>query len=153
LLNAKKLFRPRGKPVAKIKATLISGRTINQGTSKEYGKTSREYYENVAICEIDPADLKVLGIKDGANVRISTEHGQVTVKATESKRGPHPKIIYMPYGPWVNAIVNPTTHGTGMPSYKGIPAEIEPAAPTERVLGLEELLKETFRKTQPDARD
>jgi formylmethanofuran dehydrogenase subunit D len=137
--------------MGKIKVTLISGRTINQGTGKEHGKTSQEYYENVAICEIDPEDLKTLNIKGGTNIKVSTEHGQVTVKAIESKRGPHPKIIYMPYGPWVNAIVNPITHGTGMPSYKGIPAEIEPAAPTEQVLGLQELLKQTFRKPQPNA--
>lgn len=137
--------------MAKIKVTLLSGRTINQGTGKEHGKTSQEYYENVATCEIDPEDIRTLGLKNGTNVKISTEHGTVTVKATESKRGPHPKIIYMPYGPWVNVIVNPTTHGTGMPSYKGIPAEIEPAAPNERVLSLQELLEQTFRKTAPNA--
>jgi formylmethanofuran dehydrogenase subunit D len=132
--------------MAKIKVTLISGRTINQGTGKEHGKTSQEYYENVATCEIDPEDLKTLDIKNGTSIKVSTEHGTVTVKAIESKRGPHPKIIYMPYGPWVNVIVNPTTHGTGMPSYKGIPAEIEPALSTEQVLSLPELLKQTFRK-------
>jgi formylmethanofuran dehydrogenase subunit D len=132
--------------MAKIQVTLLSGRTINQGTSKEHGKTSQEYYENVATCEIDPDDLKALDIKNGTNVKVSTQHGTVTVKAIQSRRGPHPKIIYMPYGPWVNTIVNPATHGTGMPSYKGIPAEIEPAAPTERVLSLQELLEQTFRK-------
>lgn len=137
--------------MAKIKVTLLSGRTINQGTGKEHGKTSQEYYENVAICEIDPTDIKTLDLKNGTNVKISTEHGTVTVKPIESKRGPHPKIIYMPYGPWVNVIISPTTHGTGMPSYKGIPAEIEPAAPTERVLSLQELLEQTFRKTTPNA--
>jgi len=137
--------------MAKIKVTLLSGRTINQGTGKEHGKTSQEYYESVATCEIDPEDIKTLGLKNGTNVKVSTEHGTVTVKAVESKRGPHPKIIYMPYGPWVNVIVNPTTHGTGMPSYKGIPAEIEPAASDERVLSLQELLEQTFRKTATDA--
>jgi formylmethanofuran dehydrogenase subunit D len=132
--------------VKKVKVTLLSGRTIHQGTSKEHGKTSQEYYESVAICEIDPEDLKALGIKEGANVKVSTEHGSVVVKAVESKRAPHPKIVYMPYGPWVNIVVNPATHGTGMPSFKGIPAEVEPAAPTDCVLRLQELLKQTFKK-------
>lgn len=130
-----------------MKATLLSGRTIHQGTGKEYGKTSQEYYESVAICEIDPDDLKELGIKEGTNIKVSTEFGIVTVKAVASKRAPHTKIIYMPYGPWVNTIVNPATHGTGMPSFKGIPAEIEPASPADFVLTLQELLKQTFRKT------
>jgi formylmethanofuran dehydrogenase subunit D len=133
--------------MAKIKVTLLSGRTINQGTGKEHGKTSQEYYESVAICEIDPDDLKTLGMKEGANVKVSTESGSVIVKALESNRGPHPKIVYMPYGLWVNQVANPATHGTGMPSFKGIPAEIEPALPTESVLSLPELLKQTFGKS------
>ena len=132
----------------KMKVTLLSGRTINQGTGKEHGKTSQEYYESVAVCEIDPADLKILKVKEGANVKVSTEVGAVIVKAIESKRAPHSRIVYMPYGPWVNVTVNPATHGTGMPSFKGIPAEIEPATQTEPVLTLQELLKQTFRKTR-----
>ena len=133
--------------MGKMKVILVSGRTITQGTGKEYGKTSQWYYESVAICEIDPDDLKELGIREGANVKVSTEFGAVAVKAVASKRAPHKRIIYMPYGPWVNVIVNPATHGTGMPSFKGMAAEIEPATNTDVVLTLQELLKQTFRKT------
>lgn len=133
--------------MGKMKVTLLSGRTIHQGTGKEYGKTSQRYYESVTICEIDPDDLKELGIKEGVNIKVSTEFGSITVKAAASKRAPHPKIIYMPYGPWVNTVVDPATHGTGMPSFKGIPAQIEAAAPTDSVLTLQELLKQSFRKT------
>jgi len=131
----------------KIKVTLLSGRTIHQGTGKECGKTSQEYYKNVAICEIDPEDMKTSGIKEGTNVKVSTESGSVIVKATESKRASHQQIVYMPYGPWVNTIIDSKTHGTGMPTFKGIPATIEPATPTEPVLTLQELLKQNFRKT------
>jgi formylmethanofuran dehydrogenase subunit D len=129
----------------KIKVTLLSGRTIDQGTSKEYGKLSKEYRENVAVCEIDPDDLKELGLKENFNVKVSTQYGSVVVVAKDSKRAPHPKIVYMPYGLWVNLIVEPETHGTGMPSFKGIPAEIEPAL-KEKVLTLPQLLKQTFGK-------
>jgi formylmethanofuran dehydrogenase subunit D len=41
--------------------------------------------------------------------------------------------------------MNPETHGTGMPSLKGIPAEVEPA-PKERVLSLPEILEEHFKR-------
>ena len=131
--------------MSKIKVTLLTGRTIDQGTTKEHGKLSDEYRESVAICEVDPDDLKKLGVKENSNVKISTEYGAVVVKAKESKRGPHPKIVYMPYGLWANIIVNPQTHGTGMPSFKGIAAEIQPAS-TEKVPTLPQLLKKTFRK-------
>ncbi len=131
--------------MSKIKVTLLTGRTIDQGTTKEHGKLSDEYRESVAICEMDIDDLKRLGVKDDSNVKLSTEYGEVVVKAKESKRGPHPEIVYMPYGLWSNIIVNPQTHGTGMPSFKGIVAEIQPAS-TERVLTLPQLLKKIFRK-------
>ena len=131
--------------MAELKVTLLTGRTIDQGTTKEHGKLSDAYRENVAICEIDPADLEGLDIKENTNVRISTQHGAVVVKAKESKRSPHPGIVYMPYGLWANMVVGSQTHGTGMPSFKGITAEIQPA-PAEEVPTIPQLLKQTFRR-------
>lgn len=131
--------------LSKIKVTLLTGRTIDQGTSKEYGKLSNKYKESVAICEVDPDDMKELAIKEDSNVRISTEHGSVIVRAKDSKRGPHPKVVYMPYGFWANLLINSCTDGTGMPTFKGITAQVEPA-PNSIVLDLTELLKLTFGK-------
>ncbi|MBC7130953.1 molybdopterin dinucleotide-binding protein, partial [Candidatus Bathyarchaeota archaeon] len=116
-----------------------------QGVSKEHGKFSKEYMESVAICYLDPQDLKKLGIKDGTNVKVTTEFGSVVVKSIKSIRTPHPGIAFIPYGPWANAVMDPETHGLGMPSFKGIPAEVEPA-PEEPILTLKELLKLQFGK-------
>ncbi|MCK5563362.1 molybdopterin dinucleotide-binding protein [Candidatus Bathyarchaeota archaeon] len=129
----------------KIKVKLLTGRTIDQGTSKEHGKLSSEYQEKVAICEIDPTDLNELALKENPNIKISTEYGSVVVKAIESKRAPHPKVIYMPYGLWANLLMDSHTHGTGMPTFKGITAYMEPA-PETPILSLPELLKQTFKK-------
>jgi formylmethanofuran dehydrogenase subunit D len=129
----------------KLQVTLITGRTIEQGVGKERGKSSKEYGESVSVCYIDPADLKRLGIKEKTSVQVSTQHGSVIVKAVESPRGPHPNVIFIPYGPWVNIVVNPETHGIGMPSLKGIPAEVEPA-PEKPVLTLKELFERQFGK-------
>ncbi|MBS7646387.1 MAG: molybdopterin dinucleotide binding domain-containing protein [Candidatus Bathyarchaeia archaeon] len=129
----------------KLKVTLLTGRTIEQGVGKELGKATKEYAESVSICYMDPEDMKKLGVKDGTNIQVSTAFGSVVVKAKKSLRAPHPSVIYIPYGPWANAIVNPETHGIGMPSFKGVPATVEPA-PDKPVLGLEELLKQQFRK-------
>ena len=129
----------------KLQVTLLTGRTIEQGVGKERGKASKEYFESVSVCYMDPEDLKRLGIKEKTNVQVSTEHGSVVVKAVKSLRGPHPSVIFIPYGPWANAVVNPETHSIGMPSLKGIPAEVEPA-PNKPILGLEKLLEEEFGK-------
>ena len=129
----------------KLNVSLLTGRTLRQGKGKEQGKLSELYWKSVAICEIDPNDLKNLGVKENSNVKITTDYGSVIVRAVKSLRAPHPGAVFVPYGPWASIIVNPKTHGTGMPSFKGIIAEIEPA-PAETVLKLLELLKQQYKK-------
>jgi formylmethanofuran dehydrogenase subunit D len=131
--------------ISKLNVTLLTGRTIEQGVGKECGKASKDYFESVAVCYVDPESLKRLGTKEGNNVRVSTDYGSVIVEALKSPRGPHPSVIFIPYGAWANAVVNPETDSIGMPSLKGIPAEIEPAT-DKVVLGLRELLREQFGK-------
>ncbi len=101
--------------------------------------------DSVSVCYVDPEDLKILGIKEKTNILVSTKYGSVVVKALKSKRTPHPRIIYIPYGPWANVVVDPETHAIGMPSFKGIPAMIESAGNLP-LLSFEELLKSQFGK-------
>jgi len=112
--------------------TLVTGRSTAQGRSKEKGKKTSEYIDSVTVCEFDPSDLEALGVRPGENVKISTAHGSVILKAVESKQTPHKGIIFIPYGPWANMLISPETEGTGMPSFKGIPTTIVPA-PDSRV--------------------
>jgi formylmethanofuran dehydrogenase subunit D len=128
----------------KLNVMLVTGRTIEQGVGKERGKSSRDYVESVSVCYMDPEDMRRLGVKDGVNVQVSTSSGSVIVKAKKSLRAPHPGVVYIPYGPWANVIVDPETHGIGMPTLKGVPAIVEPA-PDKPILSLEELIKQ-FRK-------
>ena len=130
---------------SKLKVTLITGRTIEQGVGKEHGKASKEYAESVSVCYLDPEDLKKLGIKEKTNILVSTEYDKVVVKALKSLRAPHLSVAFIPYGPWANAVADPETDSIGMPSFKGIPAEIEPA-PDKPVLSLKELLRVQFGK-------
>lgn len=111
---------------------MITGRSVAQGRAKEKGKKTSEYIDSVTICEFDPKDLKALGVGPGENVRISTAHGRVVLKAAESKQTPHEGIIFIPYGAWANILISPETDGTGMPSFKGIPAEVT-SAPDSKV--------------------
>lgn len=129
----------------KLEVTLLTGRTIDQGTGKEYGKLTREYFESVTICQMDPEDMERLGVRANENIKVTTNYGSVVVKAIPSTKASHHKIAFIPYGPWVNLVMNPQTHGTGMPSLKGISAEIKPAR-DEEVLSLLELLKVHYGK-------
>lgn len=132
----------KNESVPKLRVSVITGRTIDQGADKERGKLSDDYMKSVAVCEMDPDDMKILGVKENSKVQITTSYGSIVVYVKKSRRTPHPKTIFIPYGPWASLIVNSKTHGTGMPSLKGIPAEVKPT--DQPVLNLRELLKQQF---------
>lgn len=115
-----------------MEVILITGRALTQGTTREARKTTSNYVKAAAICELDPDDLAKLGVGEGTPVRVRTDHGSVVVYAALSTQAPHPGIAFVPMGPWANQVIRPETDGTGMPSYKSVPAIIEPA-PTETV--------------------
>ena len=123
---------------------LLTGRTIYQGVGKEQGKLSDEYFNSVAICEMDPEDMSRMTIMENSTVRVTTPSGSVVVKAVKSLRAPHPRTIFMPCGPWASLIMASETHGTGMPSLKGVPATIE-VAPMEKIQTVRELLDANYR--------
>ncbi|MEM1538955.1 MAG: molybdopterin dinucleotide binding domain-containing protein [Candidatus Bathyarchaeia archaeon] len=123
-----------------LKVTLITGRTISQGITREGRKKLKEYMESVAVCELDPDDLGKLGVKEGDPIRVKTNYGTVVVSAKVSTQAPHPSIAFMPMGPWANEVIGQETDSVGMPSFKGVEAEIEPA-PGEKVQDVLALIK------------
>ena len=119
------------------KVNLISGRTTVQGRNLD-SKMSEEYFEEVARCDLNKADMEKLGVAAEESVKVKTSYGEVVVKAKEAAGTPE-GIAFIPMGPWANALVSGDTHGAGMPSYKGIDAEIEKTG--EKVLPVKELMQ------------
>ena len=130
----------------KLKVTLITGRTIDQGVGKERGKGSQEYFDTASVVFIDASDMQKLGIKNGRNVRVTTRFGFVIVKAIKQPRGANPGMIFIPCGSWANCVCGDDTYTMGMPLFKGFPAEVEPAS-DEPVLKLEELLLKEYGRS------
>lgn len=128
-----------------MEVTLITCRSIAQGEAMESGKEHDAYTASTAVCELDPRDMEKLGIREGDTLKISTDSGEVHVKAVKSTQEPHPGIVFIPLGPWANVVVDPDTSSTGMPSFKGIKATIEPAV-DEKVLSAAELIRERYLK-------
>lgn len=129
----------------KLEFLLLTGRTVYQGVEKEKGKFTSGYQEHVAICEVDPDDMQRLNIKESSRIRVTTDFGDVVVRAVKSLRAPHTKIIFMPYGPWASVIMDAGTDGTGMPTLKGIPASLTNVS-NEKILTVKELLEQFYRK-------
>ena len=125
-----------------MRITILTGRTIDQGCGKEIGKTSKEYMENVAICEMNEEDMKKLGIQDGDRVKVTTKFGSVVLTAKKSRRIRSSGTAFIPYGAWANCITGSSTDGTGMPLLKGLPARIEPT--DEEVLSIKDLIDQLF---------
>jgi len=121
-----------------LRITILTGRTIDQGCGKEIGKTSEEYVESVALCEMNEEDMRKLGIRDGDRVKVTTEFGSVVLTAKKSRRIRTSGTAFVPYGPWANCIMGSDTDGTGMPLLKGVPAHIEPT--DEEILSIRDLI-------------
>ena len=127
----------------KLRVTLITGRTIDQGVGKEMGKGSKEYFDSSSVCFIDEADMRKPGIRNRSNVKVTSKYGSVIVKALKNPYGSNPGLVFIPCGLWANAVCGDETYGMGMPLFKGFTVEVE-AAPTQVVLTLDELLKEEY---------
>jgi len=129
-----------------VKFTLLTGRSLVQGVGKEAGKFSEKYIQEVSTCQIDPEDLKILNVKPGDYVRLTTEYGSVVLRVAASSLV-HRGSVFVPYGPYANLLIGTKTGGTGMPSFKGIPVEVEPA-PGESVPEIKELLIKTYGRVK-----
>ncbi len=129
----------------KLHATLITGRTIEQGVGKEMGKGSPEYYDSCAVCFFDKSDMIKLGIKNGQTVKVTSKFGSVIVRAQKYQWGTMPGMVFIPCGLWANAVCGDDTYSMGMPLFKGFPVDVE-AAPDQPVLTLDELLKLEYGK-------
>jgi len=123
--------------VATIQVNLISGRSVQQGVAIEGGKEKPAYRTAAGIIELDPSDLKKLGAWKSTNVRVTSDYGNVVVKAIETTQGPHPGLAFIPMGPWANTIIDPNTYSTGMPTFKGTPVKVDVAMNEPVLLGIE----------------
>ncbi|MFW9871222.1 MAG: molybdopterin dinucleotide binding domain-containing protein [Candidatus Thorarchaeota archaeon] len=129
-----------------VNALVTSGRTLKQGRGMEIGKLSSEYFEEVSVCEMDKVTFEALGIEEGDPIRVETIHGKVVVKSRLDRRA-EPGVVFIPCGPYANAITGTDTEGTGMPDYKSIEAQLFPAK-GEQVLSVKELLTKMVEESK-----
>ncbi|MFW9965886.1 MAG: molybdopterin dinucleotide binding domain-containing protein [Candidatus Thorarchaeota archaeon] len=122
-----------------VNVVLTSGRTLKQGQTMELGKLNQEYFEAVAICEVDKSTLEALGLEEGDPVKVETAAGSVIVACKLDRRA-EPGIAFMPCGPWANAVLDSDTIESGMPGFKDMRAKLF-AAKGKKVPSAEDLLR------------
>lgn len=107
---------------------LIPGRTARQGTSLNEGKLQAEYVDETNTLLMNGADMARLGLTNGDRVRVRSEQGAVELKCLAAKEGELPSgLLFLPYGDPSSRLMGGETHGTGMPTSKGIDVDLEPA--------------------------
>lgn len=105
---------------------LIPGRTSKQGVGISEGKFKEGYQSETRTLQVAPQDMQRLGLKDNDRVRLKSEWGQIEVSITAAKGDELPPgLLFIPYGDLSSQLMGGETHGSGMPTSKGIDVELE----------------------------
>ena len=106
---------------------LIPGRTSRQGTTLNEGKSTDGYLDEINTVQVNPEDMKRLGISGGDRVLLWNDVGEVTVpiKASKGDELP-PGMLFISYGDISSRLMGLDTHGSGMPDSKGLDVWLEP---------------------------
>jgi len=104
---------------------LIPGRTSRQGTGISIGKFETDYQEEINTLQVAPADMHRLGLSNGDRVLVESEWGRIEIQVTAAKADELPPgLLFMAYGDQSSRLMGGDTHGSGMPTSKGIDVTI-----------------------------
>ena len=105
---------------------LIPGRTSKQGCGISEGKFAENYQSEINTLQVSSEDMQRLDLSDGDRVRLIGEHGQVEVAVKGAKPDELPPgLLFIPYGDLSSRLMGADTHGSGMPTSKGMDVQLE----------------------------
>jgi formylmethanofuran dehydrogenase subunit D len=105
---------------------LIPGRTSKQGVGISEGKFKEGYLTETRTLLVAPQDMRRLKLKDSDRVRLKSEFGQIEVSIAAAKGDELPTgLLFIAYGDLSSRLMGGDTHGSGMPTSKGIDVELE----------------------------
>src|SRR3954463_13536750 len=105
---------------------LIPGRTSDQGCGISEGKFLEKYQREITSLQVAPGDMTRLGLAVGDRVRLTSEDGQVEVNVIAAKADELPVgMLFIAYGDISSKLMGGDTHGSGMPTSKGIDVTLE----------------------------
>lgn len=106
---------------------LIPGRTTDQGCGISEGKFQEKYQKEINALQVAPGDMARLGLSEGDRVRLTGEEGQsVEVCVAMAKKDELPEgLLFIAYGDISSRMMTGDTHGSGMPTSKGMEVTME----------------------------
>src|SRR5205085_793689 len=99
----------------------------DQGCGISEGKFQDKYQREINTLQVAPGDMERLGLAEGDLVRLTSEEGQVVdVSVTAARRDELPEgFLFIAYGDISSRLMGGDTHGSGMPTSKGIDVQLE----------------------------
>lgn len=105
---------------------LIPGRTAKQGCGISEGKFGDTYQNETHVLQVAADDMQRLALSDGDRVRLRSEFGSVEVPVASAKADELPSgLLFIPYGDLSSRLMGADTHGSGMPTSKGLDVEMD----------------------------
>jgi len=105
---------------------LIPGRTSKQGCGISEGKFAENYQSEINLLQVAPEDMKRLGLGPGDRVRLTSAHGSIEVAVTAAKGDELPAgLLFIAYGDLSSRLMGGDTHGSGMPTSKGLDVQLQ----------------------------
>jgi formylmethanofuran dehydrogenase subunit D len=101
---------------------LIPGRTSKQGCGVSEGKFGKGYTAETTTLLVAPHDMTRLGLVKGDRVKVTSETGRTIEVAVAAAIGDElpPGMLFIAYGDLSSRLMEGDTHGSGMPTSKGI---------------------------------
>ena len=128
-----------------IHLNMVTQRAVEEGEAMESGKTTQLYFDVCSVIEMNAEDIKALDINPNTVVKVTSECGEVIVKAIVARQTCPRGLCHIRQGVWANQVVPPRTQSTGEPQYSGFPVTIEPA-PEARIVPAVELIQKACNK-------
>ena len=105
---------------------LIPGRTSKQGCGISEGKFGANYQSEINALQICQQDMQRLQLREGDRVRLTSEFGQIEVAIKPAPKDELPPgLLFIAYGDLSSRLMGGDTHGSGMPTSKGIDVELQ----------------------------
>jgi formylmethanofuran dehydrogenase subunit D len=105
---------------------LIPGRTSKQGCGISEGKYGETYQTEINQLHVSETDMQRLEIEKGDRVKLTSPFGQVELPVVPVKGDDLPSgILFLAYGDLSSRLMGGDTHGSGMPTSKGLDVELE----------------------------
>lgn len=105
---------------------LIPGRTSRQGCGISEGKFGENYQQETRVLQMAADDMQRLGLSEGDRVRLTSATGRIDVAVKAARGDELPSgMLFIAYGDLSSRLMGGDTHGSGMPTSKGIDVQLD----------------------------